>query len=157
MVGAGDIIMRSDAIGSCVVVVAYVLKKKIGSLAHVMLPGRSPEKCHTEKTKYAADAIEVMLEKLNNLAVDIADIEVCLVGGANVLKRSDDTIWKENIDSVIGLLKEKDIKIKNEALGGNESKSISLDIEKGIVSYREGTGERKAWDMTGNAMNNLSR
>lgn len=155
MSGANDMILRSDAVGSCVVIAAYAQKKKVGSLAHIMLPGRSPGKCLDQKTRYAADAIEAMLKDLNNLAVDIADIEVCLAGGANVLKRSDDTIWKENIDSVIELLKEKDIKIKAKALGGSESRSVAFDIERGIVSCRTGNREGSVWDMTGNAVDNL--
>ena len=143
MAGDSGMILKSDAIGSCVVIAACAHKKKVGSLAHIMLPGRSPEKCPYQKTRYAADAIELMLKELTKLAVDIADIEVCLVGGANVLKRNDDTIWKDNIDSVMELLKEKNIKIRAKALGGEERRSVSFDIERGIVSYREGDGEEK--------------
>ena len=143
MAGDSGMILKSGAIGSCVVIAACAHKKKVGSLAHIMLPGRSPGKCPYQKTRYAADAIELMLKKLIKLAVDVVDIEVCLAGGANVLKRSDDTIWKDNIDSVMELLKEKNIKIRAKALGGEERRSVSFDIERGIVSYREGDGEEK--------------
>ncbi|MHC4156555.1 MAG: chemotaxis protein CheD [Planctomycetota bacterium] len=56
-------VLRSLAIGSCIAVVAYDAKRRIGAIAHVMLPGRAPEKA-LEKTKYAADAIEEMLGRM---------------------------------------------------------------------------------------------
>ncbi|MBI4669600.1 MAG: hypothetical protein HY747_10555, partial [Elusimicrobia bacterium] len=36
-------ILRADAIGSCIAVAAYDSKKRVGAMAHVMLPGSSPD------------------------------------------------------------------------------------------------------------------
>ena len=41
--GTGESVLRSIAIGSCVVVAAYDFNRKTGALAHVMLPGTAPE------------------------------------------------------------------------------------------------------------------
>jgi chemotaxis receptor (MCP) glutamine deamidase CheD len=68
------------------------------------------------------------------------DIEITLVGGGNVLNREDDTICKENIESTVKLLREKGLKIRARALGGTNRRSVSLDIEEGIVSCSEGDG-----------------
>ena len=57
-------ILRSLAIGSCVVIVAFDHNKKIGGLAHMMLPGRSPKAKDKAKTKYVEDAIDELFEKL---------------------------------------------------------------------------------------------
>ena len=141
--GRGEIILKSDAIGSCVVITAYDSKKKLGAMAHVMLPGRSPQKDFPHRTRYAADAIEVMINKLARLGVNKDEIEVCLVGGGNVLKRNGDTIWKDNIDSVVELLREKGIKIGAKALGGTERRSVSFNVERGSVSYAEAAEDEK--------------
>ena len=50
--GTGGVILKSSAIGSCVVVVAYDTARKVGAMAHIMLPGRAPtRKKGREKTK----------------------------------------------------------------------------------------------------------
>ncbi len=136
----GKVILQSKALGSCIAIVAYDAARNIGALAHVMLPGSAPDSKTVEKTKYTADAIEAILTKMARLGSRNDDIEITLVGGGNVLNREDDTICKENIESTVKLLREKGLKIRARALGGTNRRSVSLDIEQGIVSYSEGDG-----------------
>jgi len=140
--GKGKVILQSKAIGSCVAIVAYDAIKSIGALAHVMLPGRAPAKKMIEKTKYAANAIDAIVNKMSKLGSKKDDIEVVLVGAANVLRREDDTICRDNIESVLELLVKKRLKVKAQALGGTARRSVSLDIEWGIVSCAEGNGRQ---------------
>lgn len=63
-------------------VAVYVPSKKVGIFAHIMLPGKSPEKNISEKTKYAFDAVEKIIKILNDWSVENKDVEVCLVGGS---------------------------------------------------------------------------
>jgi chemotaxis protein CheD len=146
-VAQGNAILRSTAIGSCIAIVACDSLRKIGALAHIMLPGRAPaRKAAAEKNKYASDAIEAIVEKMGKLGSATEDIEVAVVGGANILGREDDTICKDNIKSVLELLAEKGLKIKARAVGGTERRSVSLDIESGIVLCTEGNGrETPLW------------
>lgn len=141
------VILKSKAIGSCIAVIAYDSVKNIGAIAHVMLPGRAPlDKKPPDKTKYAFDAIEAMLSRMSQLGSKTDDIEVVMAGGGNVLNRKDDTICKENIESAMELLKKKHLKIKAQAVGGTNRRSVSLDIERGIVYYSEGNGsETQLW------------
>jgi len=141
--GVGKVILRSKAIGSCVVIIAYDASKNIGAMAHVMLPGRAPAKKAVEKTKYAANAIDVMLSKMEGLGSKKDDIEVALVGGGNVLNKEDDTICKDNIESALELLREKHLQVRAKAIGGTNRRSVSLDVERGIAFYTEGNGSKK--------------
>lgn len=141
-------ILRSTAIGSCIVVAAYNFKNKIGAMAHIMLPGSAPEDT-TEKTKYAADAIDEMLNIMIDGQSQRGDIHVCLVGAANVLEREDDTICKANIESTMRILKEKNIAVKATAIGGTEKRSVFMDIEKGCISYKEAEDKEKTlWQVS---------
>lgn len=145
------IILRSLAIGSCVVIAAYDSSKKVGAMAHIMLPGRAPKGADGERTRYAADAIDEMINRITREGANKCDLEVCLVGAANVLKKQDDTICKDNIESITHLLSEKDIPVKAAALGGTERKSVFLDIENGRISFIEGDEEEKLlWKSSGN-------
>ena len=140
--GWGETILRSLAIGSCIVVVAYDFKKKTGAVAHIMLPGTAPKKT-LEKTRYAADAIDEMINMMTQAESKKSDIEVCLGGGGNVLKRKDDAICKDNIESTTRILKEKNIPVRASALGGTERKGVFLDIENGSISFAEGDEKEK--------------
>ena len=143
-VAKGKVILQSKAIGSCIAIVAYDPKRNIGSLAHVMLPGRAPAgKEPSERTKYAADAIDGIVAKMSKLGSKKADLEVTLVGGGNVLNRADDTICKDNIESTMQILREKGLKVRARALGGTDRKGVSLDVECGTVSYTEGNGSER--------------
>ncbi len=135
----GKVILNSKAIGSCVAIAAYDRERKTGALAHVMLPGRAPQgKEGEEKTKYAADAIDLIIEEMGKFGSRKENIEVVLVGGGNVLNREDDTICKENIESVEGLLNERGLKVRAKSVGGTSRRSIYMDVEHGVVSYTKG-------------------
>lgn len=144
--GRGKLILQSKAIGSCLAIVAYDAVKNVGALAHIMLPGRSPGKKAAEKTKYAADAIDAIVSKMSRLGSKKGDIEAVLVGGGNILNREDDTICQANIESATQSLKEKNIPVRAQAVGGTVRRSVSFDIERGIVFYKEGdASEIQLW------------
>ena len=144
------VILQSKAIGSCIAIVAYDAAKNIGAIAHVMLPGSAPaSKNPGEKTKYAANAIDAMVGQMAELGSKSDDIEVALVGGGNILNREDDTICKDNIESALELLEKKRLKVKAQAVGGTNRRSVSLDVEHGIISYTKGDGgEVQLWRAT---------
>ena len=141
--GKGKVILQSKAIGSCVAIVAYDATKNVGALAHVMLPGAAPAKKKVEKTKYTANAIDAIVNKMSKLGSKKDDIEVVLVGGGNILKREDDTICKDNIESALKLLSEKQLKVRAQAVGGTARRSVSLDVEGGSIFCTEGDAEEK--------------
>ena len=147
--GGGKIILRSIAIGSCIVVAACDFKKNIGALAHIMLPGRAGRKT-PERTRYAADAIDEMLNKMTEAGANKDDIDVCLVGGGNVLRKGNDTICEDNIRSTTHLLEERSIPVRAAVLGGTKRKGIFLDVENATISYTEGDEKEKLlWKSTG--------
>lgn len=145
--GRGKVILQSKAIGSCVAIVAYDATKQIGALAHIMLPGRAPaKKKRGERTKYTANAIDAIVDKMTGLGSKKDDIEVALVGGGNILDRKDDSICYANIESTLELVGKKGLKVRAQAVGGTVRRSVSLDVERGIVSYAEGNGsEKQLW------------
>lgn len=141
-VDATGITLKSVAIGSCVVVAAYNLAKKIGAMAHIMLPGSAPEQS-LEKSRYAFDAIEQMLNQMFEAGAGTDEIEVCLVGGANVLQKENDSICESNIKSISTILAEKNVPVRGSVLGGTKRKSVFLDVGRGCVSYIEGDEKEK--------------
>ena len=129
-------ILRAMAIGSCVVVAIYDRYKKIGGLAHIMLPGRSPKRDGKDKTKYAEDAIDTLLTTAKKLGAETSNLEVNLVGGANILGEGD--IPDKVAKSVLDYLKKLSIEPKSEEIGGKERRSIFLNIDSGKIFYSQG-------------------
>jgi chemotaxis receptor (MCP) glutamine deamidase CheD len=100
-----------------------------------MLPGRSP--LPTANTKYAGDAIEALLERTRELGAESEDLEVNIVGGGNVLREGD--IPDKVIESVLGYLKESNLRLRGMRVGGFDRRSAFLDTTTGNVYYTEGS------------------
>ena len=131
-------ILVSHAIGSCIVISIYDPKKQCGAMAHIMLPGRAPASKSKDKFKYAQDAIDEIMGAMSGRSGKTDHLQVCLVGGGNVLKKKDDSICRDNINSVKNTLELKKIAIKAESLGGEERRTMKLIIENGTVLFSKG-------------------
>ncbi len=133
---SAPVVLRSIAIGSCIAVVVYDPVLKMGGIAHTMLPGRSPNA--ENKTKYSKDAIDILLDTIGKLGAKISDLEVNVVGGANVLQEGD--IPDRVTESVLGHLESLGLQLKARRLGGIQRRSVFLDTISGRVFYTEGDG-----------------
>ncbi len=140
--GGENSILNSGAIGSCVVITAYDSSKKMGIMAHIMLPGKALSEKYSMPTRYAENAIKVMLSHLAS-TMDNKRIEVCLIGGGNVLKREGDTIGENNLKSIQQFLSENQLSIKAQAVGGFERRTAVFDIENGSVYFTVGDSKQK--------------
>jgi len=126
--GSHQTILESNGIGSCIVIVAFDPIKRNGALAHVMLPGKALKHNKEQKTKYASDAIEELFTQLKILGTDEKNVEICLVGGGNVLKEANCTICSDNLDSVEQELQKREASIKARSVGGTERRTVVLDM-----------------------------
>jgi chemotaxis protein CheD len=141
--GDRSIILKSGAIGSCIVVTAYSKKFMLGAMAHILLPGKAPEQRNIVVTKYAENGVHTLLDIFLNKKIELNEIEVCIAGGANVLNRSNDEICKSNIKSVNEILAETKVRIMACSLGGTLRRSVTLDIETGKLYLSVGDEEEK--------------
>ncbi|MBE0536927.1 MAG: chemotaxis protein CheD [Phycisphaerae bacterium] len=142
--GAGRVILRSIALGSCVAVIIVDPARQQAAMAHVMLPGKaSPRVTADDRTKYAADAIDAAIEMMNNMGSQTADCCAAAVGGANVLRRPGDTIARDNVDFNLSFLHDKRLHVVARAVGGFERRNVCIDVEDGIITYAEGDGHFK--------------
>ena len=141
--GHGNDILKSSPIGSCVAVVLFDEEVDAGAMAHIMLPGKAPEKKDTIPGRYAKNAIEELLKQIIKSGVQKKHIKAVIAGGGNVLKREGDMIGNNNLNSVIKLLAQKDIPILARSVGGTSRKSVRFDIQKRVIYYTEGDSKEK--------------
>ena len=131
-------LISTSPLGSCVAVIAYDKMSKIGGIAHIMLPGKSPKEDKAEENKYAENSIENLLDELKKSGSKKANIEICLVGGANVLKKENDTIADNLIFSIFEIMEKEKLSIKKTSLGGYERRTAKLCLHSGIVTFTLG-------------------
>lgn len=131
----------SSPLGSCIAIVAFNPEKKVGGIAHIMLPGRAPEK-ETKKTKYAVDAIDKLLNLMNRYGIEKKDLEIYVVGASNVLKKNNDTICESNANSVLNYLNSQNITPKAIKVGGYKRRSVYLDLNIGKVCHSIGNSKK---------------
>ena len=135
---SSDGLLRASALGSCVAVAMFDAEAGVGGLAHVMLPGASPDGRQTEHTKYAHDGIRELAHAMAAHGARPERLVACVVGGGNILGRDDDTICEANIASVTRTLEEMQIAVAARELGGTERRSVSLDVEAMKIFYTVG-------------------
>ncbi len=141
--GGSETILNSGAIGSCVVIAAFDPIMCVGVMAHVMLPGKSPQERTLNSLRYASDAVDELFNQLVTKGSNIENVQVCMAGGANVLKRENDTIGYNNIASVEKLLHELNVNICAKSIGGTERRTVLFHVETGCVFFTIGDSKEK--------------
>ena len=135
--------LKSSPIGSCVVVVLFDENCKAGGMAHIMLPGKAPEKENITPCRYAQNALGKLIQELTACGVEREKLKAVIVGGGNVLKRINDKIGTDNLESVSRLLKEYKIEVAASSVRGTERKTVRFDISGGVIFFTKGDEPEK--------------
>jgi len=138
-----DADLKSSPIGSCVVVVLFDENCSFGGMAHIMLPGKAPEKEDVIPGKYAHNAIRQLIDELTAHGMQQEKLKAVVVGGGNVLKRENDTIGIDNLESVSQQLTDYKIEVVARSVMGTERKSVRFDIKNRIIYCSKGDGSEK--------------
>jgi chemotaxis protein CheD len=131
-------------LGSCIGITLYDKRKKVGGMAHIMLPkNNNPEK---QSLKFADTALEMMLKDLEKMGVSKRSLEAKLAGGAQMFSFSSsnqlNSIGYRNALAVKEILTSHGIKIIAEDTGGNKGRTIEIDLDSGKLRIKTiGQGE----------------
>lgn len=131
-------------LGSCVGVVLYERKAKVGGLAHIVLPDSRGQTDHPGK--YADTAIPAMLAAMRRL---IPPSAVCgrstakLIGGASMFQtsRAVANIGQTNQEAAERILNQLGITVVARDLGGESGRRVLVDLSTGIATVRLSGGE----------------
>lgn len=149
-VSKGGGILRASAIGSCVVVAMYDPVSRVGGMAHVMLPGVSRDQGPSKETRYAEEAVEETVRKMERLGAEQSRLCACLVGGANLLGDGRESPGADIVRSLIESLGRRKIAVAAEEVGGTHRRSCSLNAGVGRVTCTIGDSEQRTlWEAGG--------
>ncbi len=130
-------VLITSGLGSCIGVTLYDGKKRIGGMAHVMLPDSTTMRSQTNLAKYADTALELLLEKLSKLGVERRRLKAKMAGGAQMFNFDSDNdlmrIGARNTEAVKKKLEECGIPLIAEDTGGSHGRTMEFYTENGLV------------------------
>ncbi|MFC1592420.1 chemotaxis protein CheD [Candidatus Omnitrophota bacterium] len=133
-------IIVTRGLGSCLGITLYDPVKKIGAMAHPMLPDIERAKIKSNPARFVNSVINKMLEELKSEGCLKHRLVAKLFGGAHmfsfIAKDSILNIGEKNIDMAKLLFKQYGIDIAVEELGGNAGRTIEFNLETGKVRVK---------------------
>ncbi|MFW6113336.1 MAG: chemotaxis protein CheD [Actinomycetota bacterium] len=140
-------VLASFGLGSCVGVALYDSRKRIGGMAHVMLPDSTAMNRKGGAGRCADTAIAAMVEEMERLGSRRRDIKAKVAGGAcmfhipgalnprNVPGPSlGMQIGERNVEAVRKVLKELNVPLLAEDTGGDYGRTMRFNISNGDVT-----------------------
>ena len=133
-------VMITRGLGSCVGITLYDLTKKIGALAHPMLPDINKARRKSNPAKFVNSAIDAMLEELDKRKCRRYSLKAKLFGGSHMFSAipydSPFNIGAKNVDKAKEYLDSLGIKIVKEDVRGNYGRTIEFNLSTGIVKVK---------------------
>ena len=133
-------ILSCVGLGSCVGVTLYDPKKKIGGLAHIMLPDSRASKKNINIGKFADTAIEWMIQEMLKNGATLKGLQAKIFGGANMFpdltSQPQLMIGERNVKAIRAILKEYSIPLLAKDIGGSVGRTIYFETETGLVIVR---------------------
>ncbi len=125
------------ALGSCLGVTLYDPLKKIGGMAHAMLPDFDKARLKNNPDRFVNSAIKNMLDGLIKSGSSRDKIVGKIFGGAQMFSfitpESTLNIGQKNVEVARAVLAELDIKVVAEETGGTFGRTITLNLDNGKV------------------------
>jgi len=140
-----DVIIAPN-LGSCLGVLAFDTKLKIGGMVHCLLPSSTsdPEKATLKPCTYVDTGVTVLLDTLFKKGADRKTLIMVCVGGASL---SDPNgvfeIGKKNFTILRKLLWKNNLLLKAEDIGGECCRTLTLEIATGAVTLKSNGSTRK--------------
>jgi chemotaxis protein CheD len=137
-------LLRAADLGSCVALVMYDSIRKIGAMAHVVLPrAPSAQVAHAKPGKYADYAVSAMMKRLRGPRFKPS---VWIVGGADMLMpfvSSLGSIGTQNAEALRQELKREGLKLEGEDIGGTQARTVELLTDTGELWIKWGQRQRR--------------
>ena len=137
----GSFQMMTIGLGSCIGLTLYDDSLKVGAMVHIMLPESAGRQ--DRPGKYADTAIPLLLKELGALGCKSRSLVAKMAGGACMFEYfgTNLNIGERNAEKVRALLKEHNIPLIKEDVGGKVGRSVTFHpASGGKVNVRRADG-----------------
>jgi chemotaxis protein CheD len=125
----------STILGSCIAVTMFNERLERGAICHALLP-RNPAADGQGILRYVDSSIRYMLERFRDMGVHKGELEVKLLGGADVIERVNDmalSVGQQNIQTALEIMKKEEIIPLSIDVGGAQGRKIHFETHTGKV------------------------
>lgn len=124
-------------IGSCIILSLYDAVRKVGGLAHIMLPDSTGmDKTTINPVKFADTAVPALMDAVLEQGALRISLEAKIFGGSEMFPPTEDytnTIGRDNTNAVKAALRKHNLKLKSEDVGGTHGRSLEFDLSSGMA------------------------
>ena len=139
-------ILTTLGLGSCIGITLYDRAKKIGGMAHIMLPTYKGFEGQNI-AKFADSAIIELVNQLGRIGAQRGALVAKIAGGAHMFGRSQNNdmlkIGERNAAASLAILNQLRIPVRANDTGGTHGRTIELYLDTGSLKIRTvGAGEK---------------
>lgn len=135
-----DVVIATIGLGSCVAIVLWHERLRIGGLAHVLLPSQTLSRDVANRAKFAETAVPLLVEEMTALGARPGELTARLVGGASMfgqlLPSSGINMGERNVDASRLALRQAGIRVVAEDVGRDYGRSVYFHLDDGRVRVR---------------------
>ncbi len=145
-VGRSPDIISTAGLGSCVAVIIYDAKNKLGGMLHFMLPDVIGPENRFNPFRFGHTGIPMLIDRLMGMGAEKEFMKAYLVGGAKMfpdLTGMIGSIGERNVSKAVKVLKEHQIKTVILAVGENYGRSVKLFTKEGKILVSSLSGDNK--------------
>ncbi len=139
-VASAPAILSTVGLGSCVAIALFDTEKRIGGLAHVLLPSEALARDRTNRAKFPTSAVPLLVERMRALGARQARIVAKIAGGAsmftNLLNGNGPQMGERNVSATRHALEVAGIPLLAQDVGGGHGRSIYFDLGNGQMLVR---------------------
>jgi chemotaxis protein CheD len=132
----GDGIIATLGLGSCVAIMLYDATAQVGGLAHILLPSEGLSRDGSNRAKFPATAVPLLLEEMRKLG-SWGKPTAKIAGGASMfgslLPSGGINMGERNVDAVRRALRAADLPIVAHDTGGEHGRSVYFHVSDGRV------------------------
>lgn len=128
-------VIITTILGPCAAVCLFDTENKIGGMNHILLPGDSPAEIDSGDSRYAINAMELLINQMMKLGANRYKLTAKVFGGASILSTisSEFGMGMRNIEFVVDFLLTEKIPITNYNFGGVDSRRIYYHTDTNVV------------------------
>ena len=138
----GEGVLITYALGSCIGLCFHDPRLRLGALLHIMLP-LNMEAGRKTPLKYADTGIRETLKQMEARGASRSRITVKIAGGAKMFEVAGGNlgnIGQRNVESVHAILKQENIRLLAEDVGGKVARTLLFDVASGQGCIRSYAG-----------------
>lgn len=135
-----DVLLITHSLGSCIGLVGFDTRIPTAAMLHFQLPDSSHhgKRAQENPFMFADTGIPLFLQALNSNGGNVKKMVFGMFGGANML--DDEELFKigtKNSRATKKLLWQNSLSLKYEDVGGNSSRTLSLEVGTGQITLKK--------------------